>query len=202
MASSPSFDPLHGQCTCGALTYTMNAKPLIVHCCHCTWCQRETGTAFLLNAMVESTNFTYKYTPTPSSTTTTTITATTTAAVLFTPTPTASGSTQTMARCPACLTVVFSHYSGFGSAMTFVKAGTLSEGSRQRVRPDLHIFTSTKAEWLDLSAEAERGVPIFDEYYDKEVVWSEEALERRSVLVERIRRERTENAGREAESQG
>lgn len=83
--------------------------------------------------------------------------------------------------------------------MTFVKAGTLRDGSRQRVRPDLHIFTSTKADWLDLSKEAERGVPIFEEYYDKEMVWSKEALERR-VLVERIERERAENAGKEAES--
>ena len=32
----------------------MTSGPIFVHCCHCRWCQRETGTAFALNAMIEA----------------------------------------------------------------------------------------------------------------------------------------------------
>ncbi len=44
--------PIGGGCTCRSLRYRMMTKPMFVHCCHCTWCQRETGTAFALNAML------------------------------------------------------------------------------------------------------------------------------------------------------
>ena len=43
-----------GHCTCGAVRYRMTSRPLFVHCCHCRWCQRETGAAFALNAMIEA----------------------------------------------------------------------------------------------------------------------------------------------------
>jgi len=45
---------LEGGCTCRAVRYRMTSAPLFVHCCHCRWCQRETGAAFALNAMIES----------------------------------------------------------------------------------------------------------------------------------------------------
>src|SRR3546814_666608 len=43
-----------GGCTCRAVRYRLTAMPLFVHCCHCRWCQRETGSAFALNAMIET----------------------------------------------------------------------------------------------------------------------------------------------------
>ena len=49
-----AFQPMAGTCSCRGVRYRMTAAPLFVHCCHCTWCQRETGSAFVLNAMVEA----------------------------------------------------------------------------------------------------------------------------------------------------
>jgi len=51
---SDSADSFDGGCTCGHVRYRMKTKPLFVHCCHCRWCQRETGASFALNAMIES----------------------------------------------------------------------------------------------------------------------------------------------------
>lgn len=74
--------------------------------------------------------------------------------------------------------------------MMFVKAGTLCEGSRQRVRPDIHIHTASKVKWVDLSKEVASGVPVFEKTYDREKVWGREALERMRVLVELIEAEK------------
>jgi hypothetical protein len=35
-----------GGCVCGAVRYVTRGDPLRVTVCHCTWCQRRTGTAF------------------------------------------------------------------------------------------------------------------------------------------------------------
>ncbi|KAF2476492.1 uncharacterized protein BDR25DRAFT_300471 [Lindgomyces ingoldianus] len=172
------FKPLTGHCTCKTLTYELVAAPLIVHCCHCTWCQRETGSAFVLNAAIESTNFILT-SPFPDS------------HILIT-TPSSSGQGQTIARCSKCFVAVYSYYAGAGSAVTFVRVGTLSEkdGSKDRVRPDVHIFTSSKMGWVDLSGEVERGAKVYEEYYVREEVWSPESLERRRVLAEKIEKEK------------
>jgi hypothetical protein len=53
MPASGPF-PVDGGCSCRAVRYRMRSKPLFVHCCHCRWCQRESGAAFALNAMIES----------------------------------------------------------------------------------------------------------------------------------------------------
>ena len=45
---------IDGGCTCREIRYRLNRDPMVVHCCHCRWCQRETGAAFALNAMIES----------------------------------------------------------------------------------------------------------------------------------------------------
>ncbi|KAF2254966.1 hypothetical protein BU26DRAFT_148624 [Trematosphaeria pertusa] len=168
MASAPpDFEALTGHCTCKSITYTLLAPPLVTHCCHCSWCQRETGTAFALNTVIECYNFR--------------ITSPTQPTVARN--PSLSGIGQLVARCPTCCVAIYSHYSNVTATM-FVRAGTLEEGSRQRVRPDVHIFTGAKVEWVDLSKEKERGVKVYEEYYEREDVWSEESMERRKKLLE------------------
>jgi hypothetical protein len=66
--------------------------------------------------------------------------------------------------------------------MVFVKAGTLEDSSRQRVKPDVHIFTDTKLDWVNLDAEKDKGIAVYEEFYKHEDVWSEESLERRVTL--------------------
>lgn len=178
-APASDFEPLNGHCACKAVTYSILAEPLATHCCHCTWCQRETGSAFVLNSMIEAYNFR--------------ITSDTQPTIV--PTASLSGTPQLIARCPTCFVAVYSHYGEFKAAM-FVRVGTLADGSRQRVRPTVHIFTSTKLEWLDLSAEKERGVKIFEEYYDRDKVWTKESLERRLIMFKRLEEEKAKEGGK------
>ena len=99
-----------GGCTCRQVRYRLATKPLFVNCCHCSWCQRETGTSFALNAMIESEQVQLLQ-----------------GEVDLVDTPSSSGKGQTIARCPQCRVAVWSHYAGAGKALSFVRVGTLDE---------------------------------------------------------------------------
>lgn len=151
-----SFD---GGCACGAVRYCLKREPMFVHCCHCTWCQRETGTAFALNALIETSEVA--------------VVEGRPEAVL---TPSASGKGQTIVRCPTCRVAVWSHYAGGGESLSFVRVGTLDEPSR--FPPDLHIYTSTKLPWVALP-EGARAVP---EYYRTRDYWPPASIDRARAL--------------------
>ena len=156
MASDPPFE---GGCTCRQVRYRMTAKPWFVHCCHCRWCQRETGTAFALNAMIEADRVD--------------LLAGEPEMVL---TPSLSGKGQKIWRCPKCRIAVWSNYPGAGDAVRFVRVGTLDDPDA--LPPDIHIFTQSKQPWLVLP-EGSRAVP---EYYDTRKTWPAESLARRAAL--------------------
>lgn len=152
-----SFD---GGCACGAVRYRMTSRPLFVHCCHCRWCQRETGAAFALNAMIEADRVeTLGVEP---------------EIVL---TPSESGKGQKIARCPTCRVAVWSCYSGAGDAIRFVRVGSLDDPDE--TPPDIHIFTESKQPWVLLP----EGTPSVPVYYDRKDYWPAESLERRRVLL-------------------
>lgn len=151
--------PMEGRCTCGAVRFRLETGPLFVHCCHCTWCQRETGSAFVLNAMIEADRVT--------------VLSGKPELVL---TPSVSGKGQKIARCPKCHVALWSHYPGAGDAVSFVRVGTLEQAAL--VPPDIHIFTSTKVPWLGLPAD----VPVMPEYYSHRKYWPKESLERAAAL--------------------
>jgi hypothetical protein len=144
-----------GRCTCGQVRYRMESAPLIVHCCHCRWCQRETGAAFAVNAMIETVRLT--------------LLAGDPVRVL---TPSNSGKGQAILRCPECRVATWSHYAGAGDALAFVRVGTLDEA--ERLPPDVHIFTASKQAWVRVPD----GVPAFEGYYRKSEVWPSESLAR------------------------
>jgi len=148
-----------GGCTCRSVRYRLNRAPLIVHGCHCRWCQRETGTAFALNAMIETDRLTVAA-----------------GEPEMVPTPSASGKGQSIARCPICRLALWSHYAGSGTSVSFVRVGTLDEPDR--FPPDIHIFTDSRQPWVVLPA----GVPSVPEYYDRRQYWPAESLARREVL--------------------
>ncbi len=152
--------PLEGGCTCRAVRYRMNSKPLFVHCCHCSWCQRETGTAFALNAMIETDR-----------------TEILKGEVEVINTPSNSGKGQKIARCPKCWIAVWSNYSGAGEAVRFIRVGTLDEPGR--LPPDIHIYATTKLPWVNLAP----GVPVTPEFYKASEHWPKESLERRAALM-------------------
>ena len=155
--------PLDGGCDCGAVRYRMTAAPLIVHCCHCRWCQRESGAAFALNAMIEADRV-VDLSGTPE----------------LIDTPSASGKGQRVARCPQCRIAVWSNYAGAGPVIRFVKVGTLDQPDR--LPPDIHIFIASKQPWVVLPP----GVPAVPEYYDRKAYWSAESLARRLAILPAI----------------
>ncbi len=158
MAGEGEFS-LEGGCTCGALRYRMTSEPLFVHCCHCRWCQRETGASFALNAMIESDRVVLLK-----------------GAPEMVNTPSNSGKGQRIVRCPSCRIAVWSHYAGAGDALHFVRVGTLDEPDR--LPPDIHIFTSSKQPWVDLPPDT----PAVEQFYDRNEHWPEESLARRQAL--------------------
>jgi hypothetical protein len=151
--------PIEGGCTCRQVRYRMTTKPLFVHCCHCRWCQRETGASFALNAMIEAERVE--------------LLAGELEAV---DTPSNSGKGQKISRCPKCRIAVWSNYAGAGDAVRFVRVGTLDDPDR--LPPDIHIFTASKQPWVVLPA----GTPAVQEYYKSSELWPAESLERRAAI--------------------
>jgi hypothetical protein len=146
---------IEGGCTCGSVRYRLKAKPLIVHCCHCTWCQRETGSAFAVNAFIEASQVdVLKGQPVQ-------ITL-----------PSASGKGQVLWRCAHCGVTLWSNYAGAGPRFSFVRVGTLDDHTR--MAPDIHIYTSTKQPWVILPP----GAPAVPEFYKPAEVWPAESLAR------------------------
>lgn len=155
--------PIEGGCDCRHVRYRMTTKPLFVHCCHCRWCQRETGSAFVLNAMIEADRVELLA-----------------GEPLVIDTPSESGQGQLISRCPHCLVALWSSYAGAGPALRFVRVGTLDQPNL--LPPDIHIYTASKQPWMALPA----GAPAVAAYYDREHYWPAESLERRKALLPQI----------------
>jgi len=144
-----------GVCTCQFIQYRMESRPLFVHCCHCRWCQRETGSAFALNALIEAEKFVL-LSGTPE----------------VVPTPSNSGKGQNITRCPRCRVALWSNYAGAGNTVNFVRVGTLLEPDR--LPPDIHIYTSSKQPWVILPPDT----PSVSEYYDLKAFWPQASIDR------------------------
>lgn len=146
---------VEGGCSCRAVRYRLTVRPLFVNCCHCSWCQRETGSAFAVNAMVETARVVLL-----------------SGAPVTIDTPSASGRGQRIVRCPDCQVALWSHYSGAGPAIAFLRVGTLDAPGQ--FPPDAHIFTSTRQAWVVLPGDAR----VFAEFYDPKTTWPAASLER------------------------
>jgi hypothetical protein len=151
-----------GGCTCRSARYRLMDKPMIVHCCHCRWCQRETGASFALNAMIEFDRMELL-----------------SGTVEVIDTPSESGKGQRISRCPQCRVALWSNYAGGGEWVRFVRVGTLDDPDR--FAPDVHIYTASKQPWVMIPA----GVPAFEEYYESAKLWRPESLARRAALFAR-----------------
>ncbi len=154
----------NGACTCGQVQFRMTTAPLVVHCCHCSWCQRESGASFALNALIESDRLEVLK-----------------GGLARVEIPSDSGKGQILVKCPECLVTLWSHYAGMGEQMSFVRVGTLDNPSA--LPPDVHIFTSTKQPWITL----DDSTPVMAEYYKKANVWRPDAIERFKTLLAKIK---------------
>ena len=149
--------PAEGGCSCGAVRYRLTSEPLFTHCCPCLNCQRQTGSAFVINLLIEANRLELLVgDPQPVDV------------------PRDDGSTQRIFRCPTCQVAVFSEYGS--PRVRFVRGGTLDDPAQ--VEPDVHIYTRSKAPWIRLPDSA----PAFEEYYDMQSLWPAASLERLEAL--------------------
>ena len=150
--------PREGGCSCGGVRYRLASDPLFIHCCHCLNCQRQTGSAFVINLLIEADRVELvSGEPVPVEV------------------PRDDGSNQRIFRCPDCQIAVFSEYGG--PAIRFVRGGTLDDPSS--VAPEVHIYTRSKLPWITLPD----SVPSFEVYYDMRVLWPAESLERFDAVI-------------------
>ena len=148
---------MEGGCSCGKVRYRLASAPLFVHCCHCLNCQRQTGSAFVINVLIEADRVELAQGEPRS-----------------VEVPRDDGSTQEIFRCPECQVALYSRYGHPG--VFFVRAGTLDDPAS--VSPDVHIFTRSKVHWVALP----ESIPAFDVYYDMNELWPAESLERVRAL--------------------
>lgn len=146
---------IEGGCTCGAVRYRLASAPIVVHCCHCRWCQRETGSAFVINAMIESDRVELLQGEPET-----------------VPVPSQSGKGQRIVRCPSCKVALWSHYPGGGDEIRFVRVGTLDDPDA--LPPEIHVYTDSKQRWMTLP----EGARSFAEFYDPKQEWATESLQR------------------------
>lgn len=150
---------MEGGCACGAVRYRLRSVPMFVNCCHCRDCQRQTGSAFAVNAVYEADRVELlQGVPEP-------VTL-----------PTESGRPHDVYRCPTCRTALWSDY-GRRRVLLFVRVGTLDDPAA--LAPDVHIFTRTKLPWVQLP----QGLPAVPVYYDVKELWPAESLARRRAVL-------------------
>lgn len=162
VSKMPSVNkPLEGGCTCGHVRYRLTTKPLIVHCCHCSLCQNQTGSAFVVNALYDAKELEL-------------LSGDVNEEMAASP----SGKGQRIGRCPKCHVAVWSQYymSGIRDYIRFIRVGTTDDPSR--LPPDVHIFTQTTLPWVNLANEKQ----VEDIFYDYETTWSKENNARRIAM--------------------
>jgi hypothetical protein len=147
-----------GGCSCGEVRYRLASDPLFVHCCHCLNCQRQTGSAFVINLLIETDRVELL-----------------SGEPVAVDVPRDDGSAQRIFRCPTCQVAVFSQYGR--PEFRFVRAGTLDDPGG--VQPDVHIYTRSKVGWVTIPD----PVPAFEEYYKTRELWPAASLERLDAIV-------------------
>jgi hypothetical protein len=152
---------LTGSCFCGAVRYRLTQAPMFIHCCHCRDCQKQTGGAFAINAVIErSCVAVLERSRDPVCVTV----------------ETDSGRPHDIYRCPQCQSALWSDY-GRRGVMVFVRVTTLDEG--HDIAPDVHIFTRSKLPWVALPP----GARSFDVFYDMKMEWPAASLARRTAIL-------------------
>jgi len=158
-------DNCEGGCACGYVRYKITSEPLITHCCHCRYCQRQTGTAFALNALFDASKVHILSGSVDE---------------IITPSP--SGRGQKVCRCPKCEVALWSNYfmGGIQNLIRFIRVGTLD--NPDQLPPDVHIYTASKQPWVTLAPNA----LVFDKFYDFENTWTNENNEFRKQLLAKV----------------
>jgi hypothetical protein len=161
------FPAITGGCTCGSVRYRLLTSPLFCYACHCTSCQKSTGSAFALHLSIESYNISIISRSKPS-------------LVSLSPNHSPSTKTSQRALCPHCGTVFWSHDNPWGYAVSDVRIGTLDFPGI--MEPDVHSFVGSKLGWVGLPPGAKTAVG----HYEYEALWPKSSLRRLEACLERF----------------
>ena len=151
---------MKGSCSCGEVTFELTDKPMFTHCCHCRMCQRATGTAFALNALIEADRVKHL-----------------SGALAANEMPSDKPQGQVISRCPNCQVAVWSTYPGNGPKFLYVRVGTLEDPDQ--CPPDIHIFTESRQPWVKLADD----VPAVAQFYDRDTTWPAASIARRAAVL-------------------
>jgi len=150
-------ETFEGGCACGAVRFRLASRPMITHCCHCLDCQKQTGGAFAINALYETSRIELLQ-----------------GEVQIVDMPSPSGRGHEVHRCPTCEVALWSDY-GRRPFLRFVRVSALD--APHAIEPDVHIFVKSKAPWVRLP----EGARAFEVFYDMKAEWPEESLKRREA---------------------
>jgi hypothetical protein len=143
-----------GGCGCGAVRYQLSGPPLFTHVCHCSECQRRTGSAFGLTMMIQRTQLEIIQ-----------------GELKGISVNTDSGTLKTSYFCPACGVHIWNERDRDSSIYAF-RPGTLDNASGIVV--GAHVWTCSKQAWVKLDP----AIPAFKKMYDRGEVWPPTSLDR------------------------
>ena len=121
---------LNGGCLCGAVRYTANAEPEFVGLCHCTDCQKHTGSAFAIMVRLPKTALQLQGT------------------VKTFSKPGDSGNPILRYFCPECGSSIYDEPTARPGKIN-LNAGTLDDPSL--VAPTLEIYCDSALPWVQLT---------------------------------------------------
>ena len=125
-----------GGCLCGAIRYTVSAPLGALRVCHCTHCQKNTGTGMSVNAVIAAQEF-----------------ALTQGTPMRFTTIADSGRTLRRYFCGDCGSPLYAHREESPERLV-LKAGTLDDSSGLKITA--HIWTRSARPWSHIDADCEQ----------------------------------------------
>lgn len=166
MTTKP-FPAITGGCHCAAVRYRILTAPLFCYACHCIDCQKDTGSAFALHAVIEAFNIKV-------------ISETRPKLLTLIQDPSKPQAKSRHSLCPKCGTVLWGNDPQWDHAVSNVRIGTLDFPGI--MEPDMHMFVGSKLGWIDLPKDAKTSRRGFD----YKTTWPKSSLKRLEICLERF----------------
>lgn len=160
--NSRPFPRVTGSCFCGAVRYQLLTPPLFCYACHCSDCQKATGSVFACFTTIEAEHLVSIGATTPH----------------LTRRVRPSGLVRVAASCPQCGTILWAG-GDKDPVTTDVRTGTLDHP--ELMEPDLHAYIESKIPWIELPA----GARTCKGAYDFRTAWPKSSLKRFDAAVKR-----------------
>jgi hypothetical protein len=139
------------------VTYTVDAEPLFTYACHCSSCQKRTGSAFSLGLVIMTESLDLK------------------GALTSWSRVSEQGNTNTRYSCASCGNIIYGS-SESSPELAKLQPGTLD--NTNTVEPEVHMWTVKKQPWVILPPRA----PRFETQPDSGLALMQAALDYRAQV--------------------